>query len=470
MSASSRHCTAPVPDVARAQDSPLPPRLRRHLAASGLVRPGDAVAVALSGGLDSVALLHLLRFPLADLALDLSAAHLDHAMRPRSAHDALWVRGLCIAWGIPLVCQRADPPPASEADARSVRYAFLDRAAPPGARIATAHHLDDQAETVLFRITRGTGTPGLRGIAPRRGRLVRPLLPFTRAELTRYARDAGLRWRDDPTNFDLSFARNRIRHSVLPALERARPDAARALAALAASARRDEAAWEHALGRLERDVVLARDDEALVLARDVLRAYHPHLRARMLRDLLRRFGTTPGRAGTQAALEFIMTGRSGHGVDLSADARLERAFDRIVVRRVSRGAVEDRPLEIADRGPGEGRAVVGGRTLAVRWSPAAAMPDRPPAGDDRQATITASRFPLSLRGWRTGDRIRLQYGSKKLKKLFGEHRLDCRERQRAPVLVDASGTVLWVVGVARASDVAGGEGGLEIVVEDAGQH
>ena len=149
------------------------------------VPPGAHVLAAVSGGADSVVLLHLLRFAGDELGITVSAAHFDHAMRPGSAPDAEWVAGLCAAWGVPLVRRRADRALRSEAEAREARYAFL-----AGARgrveadwIATAHHADDQAETVLFRALRGTGVAGLAGIAPvdAARRLVRPLLPFRRA-------------------------------------------------------------------------------------------------------------------------------------------------------------------------------------------------------------------------------------------------------------------------------------------------
>src|SRR5690606_8586295 len=137
------------------------------------------VVVALSGGLDSVVLLHLLRF---GTARTVCAAHFDHAMRSDSGADALWVSGLCRAWGVPLAAARAEDPPRSEAAARELRYAFLHAAAERFAAdaLATAHHADDQAETVLFRLARGTGLAGLAGIPARRGIIARPLLAFTR--------------------------------------------------------------------------------------------------------------------------------------------------------------------------------------------------------------------------------------------------------------------------------------------------
>jgi tRNA(Ile)-lysidine synthase len=445
----------------------LPGRLRRHLDRSRLLPPGCPVLVALSGGLDSVVLLHLLRFPLRDRVGTLAAAHLDHAMRPDSAVDALWAVGLCQAWDVPLTTERAHPPPRSEAEARAVRYAFLDDAAPPTFVIVTAHHADDQAETVLFRLARGAGLYGLRGIAPRRGRIVRPLLAFRRAELEAYATAARLPHRLDPTNLELGYARNRIRHRVLPELERARPGAARALAALAAQARRAEAAWEHVLAGVERAIVLETDARGITLARPALHTYHPHLQARLMRRLLRRYGVTPRRAGTRAALEFITSGPSGGSLDLRAGVRLERDFDRIriVVDATgddATGALTDEPLQITGPEAGRGQVVVAGRALEVWWG------EFPARAATEGVTLPAPRFPLVFRRWQPGDRIRLGYGTKKLKKLLAEGRLDRRERARVPVLVDAEGEVLWVVGLARARGVGEAGKGFQIAVRDVG--
>ncbi|MGK7312749.1 MAG: tRNA lysidine(34) synthetase TilS [Candidatus Longimicrobiales bacterium M2_2A_002] len=450
------------------QAGSLPDRLRRRLAA-GPVEEGDAVVVAVSGGLDSVALLHLLRFPLRDLDLGLRAAHLDHAMRPGSAADAAWVRGLCTAWDIPLTAARLDPPAGSEADARSRRYAFLEEAAPAGAWILTAHHRDDQAETVLFRAVRGTGVRGLRGIAPRRGRVLRPLLPFGRAEIRAYAAAVGLGFRVDPTNRDVRLARNRLRHEVLPALERVRPGAARSLARLAERARSAERAWTAALERLEEDVVLDEDEAGVTLARGVLHSYHPDLRARVLRHVLRRFGSTPDRAGTQAALEFISSGPSGGELHVSGGLRLQRDFDRIRVAPVSGEDPDEVPLVIADAGPGRGRAVVAGRAVDVAWGPSQGAGSAQGApGASAAVVIPSPELPLTVRGWRPGDRIRFGYGTKKLTRLFVEKRMGRRARRRTPLVVDASGRVLWIAGVARAEGVGEDGTGFGITVSDVG--
>ncbi|HUG40451.1 MAG TPA: tRNA lysidine(34) synthetase TilS [Longimicrobiales bacterium] len=437
----------------------LPLRLEQHLRETGLLTAGATVVVALSGGLDSTVLLHLLRFPLARLGLRLAAAHLDHAMRPGSAADASWVVGLCAAWQVPLMAERLTAPPVSEADARDRRYEFLDRAAAPGALIATGHHLDDQAETVLFRVARGAGVRGVRGIAPRRGRLVRPLLPFTRAELAAYAGSVGLAFRDDPTNRDVSLARNRIRRWTLPALERARPGAARTLAALADRARHAERAWRTIFRDLSHRATVERSPGGVALARDVLRSYHPLVRARVLRLVLRRLGSMPGRAGTRAALEFINSGPSGGELHLPGGIRLHRDFDAIRVARLRGPAPADVEAEIAAGTAGSGRVRIAGRTVDVDWGPG-------PLEGEKVGVPADAAFPLRLRGWAPGDRIRLAYGSKKLKKLFAERRLDRRQRATLPVLADAEGRVLWVPGVARAAGVPDG-GGFEIAVRDA---
>src|SRR5690606_25249179 len=201
----------------------------------------------------------------------LVAAHFDHRMRPGSDEDANWVAGLCTAWDLPLELGHADPPPRSEAEARAARYRFLHAAAERvrADRIATAHQADDQAETVLFRIIRGTGLRGLTGIPARRGMIVRPLLPFRRAELEAYARSTHLRFREDPTNLVLGYARNRLRHDVLPRLERIAPGARRALVRLAREARAAEAAGDSLLDAVEREVVSI-DAEGVLLARERL--------------------------------------------------------------------------------------------------------------------------------------------------------------------------------------------------------
>jgi tRNA(Ile)-lysidine synthase len=427
---------------------------------------GDAVVVALSGGLDSTVLLHLLRFTPGLPELRLVGAHVDHAMRPSSAADAAWVRGLCVAWGLPCRVVRLDPAPVSEATARQARYAFLrDVLAREGARlIATAHHADDQAETVLFRVLRGTGVGGLAGIPRRSGRLWRPLLAFERAEIDAYARAAGLRWRDDPSNRDVRIARNALRHEVLPTLEAGpAPHARRALVALAQRARQDEEGWASLLPELLEPLKPRREAGRISLLRDGILRYHPAVRAQLLRALARELGRPLSGAGTRAALEFTSHGSSGRARRLSGTLTLGREFDRLVLAESGTAGV-DRRVVIHEAVGGSGRLWVGGRPFTVTWGS-----ELPAARWHAAFSLDDVRFPVEVRGWAPGDRMRLEYGTKKLKKLFQEARIPASERRCLPVVAEASGRVLWVPGVARAAGPGQVSGGdlLRIAIVDA---
>lgn len=449
-------------------------RFRDHVLEGAALAAGDGVVVALSGGRDSMALLHLLRFAEGLPALSLMAAHLDHAMRPSSAGDARWVAGVCLAWDVPCRAWRCEPPPRTEAEARRVRYAFLEevRKSEDARWVMTAHHADDQAETVLFRAVRGTGIAGLQGIpVRRRPALWRPLLPFTRQELTAYARAVGLSWREDPTNAPgpsgAAPARSVIRTRVLPELEaRVAPGAGRALAALARRARENEAAWRSLMPALLEGVDMSGtggQGGTLSVSRRAFLEHHAGVRARLLRELARRLGADPNEAGTRAAVEFTRSGCSGAAVALGGGLELRIELERLVLGP-SRGSAVDEPLAIPTPECGDGVAVVGGRRYQVSWGP---RPSDAPWAET--FGVAGLRFPLSLRGWARGDRARMSYGTKKLKKLFLEARVPLGERRRLPVLTDGGGAVLWVPGVVRSAEAspAGANQLLYIGVRDA---
>lgn len=444
---------------------------------------GRTVVVAFSGGLDSCVLLHALRFgPFADGArrADLSVAHFDHAMRAGSASDADWAAGLCRAWRVPLVAERASVRLSSEAEARAARYAFLDRVrvgAGPGAVVVTAHHADDQAETVLFRVLRGTGPDGLRGIAARRPGLARPLLGVWREQLEAYAAEAGLRWREDPTNEHLGYARNALRHQVLPLVERSiAPGARRALARLARISEGDAAAWSEVMPMLTR--LLESDaeragagdtpslgrshDESRRFERAALLALGRPLRGRLIRHLVSELGGALDEAGVRRVNDFVERADSGRAVDVGEGVTVTLEPDRVVFEAPSsiEGPGVGAPRVVIG-GEREGRspAVVGHRPMWVVWS---SEEGRPRPSGDAAPPIDAAAYeesfglgglalPLELRPRGPGDRIRLAGGSRKVKKLLLEHRIPVRGRDALPMLVDRTGEVLWIPGVARST-------------------
>lgn len=432
--------------------------VEHHLASHPhLVPAGSTVLVALSGGPDSTALLHLLAELAPRFDLRLAAAHFDHGLRPESTREADEVAGRARDLGLRCVRGRPRAPlRPTQADLRGARYRWLrDVWRAEGAdRVALGHQADDQAETVLFRIMRGTDLPGLAGIPVRRGPFVRPLLPFRRQRIEAWLGTRNIPWIEDPSNSDPRWVRSRIRSDVIPALEAEDGRVVPRLAALAEAAAKLEAtleAWTvRLLDRVRVDTVAGEGAtsvrEGVRLDREGLLAVAPELRARVLRTIARRLGADLSGGGTRAGVEFISGGRSGGRIDLGGGIQVRREYDRVVVGRATPPG-RGRPLVVPACRPGRGDLDVGGREYAVRWGPAGPGP----GGSGRIAVaVPRGHYPLTIRGWRPGDRIRMRGGTRKLKKLFNEQRIPAGERARVPVLVDSSDRVLWVAGVAVA--------------------
>jgi tRNA(Ile)-lysidine synthase len=235
--------------------SRIPPQVReavrRYALEHDLLHPGPIV-VAVSGGVDSTALLLILSDLAEDIGLVLHVAHFDHRARRTGAADAQFVADLAARVGATIRVGRADRAPASEDDARRARYEFLRRVASEhgGAPVATGHTQDDQAETVLLHLARGSGIAGLAAMRPSREGIVRPLLAIGRADTIAVCAGAGIVPREDPTNRSLRYARNRIRKKVMPELAAINPQASAALARLADAAADVSASHERRAGEL----------------------------------------------------------------------------------------------------------------------------------------------------------------------------------------------------------------------------
>lgn len=426
-------------------------RVRDTIAAHGMLRAGERVLVAASGGPDSVALIHVLR----DLSYSIEIAHFDHQTRGgASAADARFVTRLAKRLGAP--CHLETRPVAREAreagksfeqHARDARYAFLLRIARERsiAVIATGHHADDQAETVLLRIIRGSGVHGLAGIPPVRVadgiRIVRPLLACTRSEILAYLKARRLRYRVDVTNMDRSFPRNRVRHELLPLLQRAyNPGVRAALLRLAE------------MQRLQNELLRPLEEEALArcvntagaIDRAPFAALPEALRRRCVAQWTRRRGVDCDFARVSAAAAFILEGPTGRRFDLGGGVHLHNTrTETFVVTGERKQPVMCALLPI----PGETRAL--GRLFVVRRLDCA--PDGPLSAyctPVRQVfDVDAIGARLCVRTRRPGDRFAPlgMKGEKKLSDFFIDRGVPAPCRDAAPLIADDT-RILWVVG------------------------
>jgi tRNA(Ile)-lysidine synthase len=299
-----------------------------HLAARGLVFERTCVLVAVSGGGDSVALLHLLHRFAARRQIELTVAHLDHALRRGSAVDSRFVARLAASLGLPVVAVRRDVAASRRKDespeeaARRVRRAFLlQTATKTGAvAIATGHTLDDQAETILMRLARGVGPLALAAMAPAGpGPFVKPLLGIERAALRAWLRKKRLPFRDDPSNRSQAFDRNRVRRLVVPTLAKAlNPAAARHLVE-AAGRLREDAACLDALARDRFEAIATRRVDVLFVPAPALAALPHALAARVALIALVAAGCDPRRISSRQidAVVALASAAPGSSLDLA---------------------------------------------------------------------------------------------------------------------------------------------------------
>lgn len=419
----------------------LPERFERHLGA--LAPPPGPAVVAVSGGPDSLALLDLLAGAGSARAQVLEVAHADHGIHAESGRVAGLVRAAAARYGLPChVAALALGPATTETAARRARYQWLDALADRlGAQvILTAHQRDDQVETVLMRLLRGSGPAGLAGIPVWRGRLLRPLLPFSRVELADHLRDQGIEAWVDPANQDPRHLRSWLRTVVLPLLRQGVPDLDRRILALAARAAVDRGAWDRLLATLP-GLDPQREVGGVSVAASPLRGYDSGVRLGLLGAMGRRVGCIVGPARAARIERLLKRGRSGAVAELGAGFTAELAFDRLQLFRVVRHPSGE---EVRVAGPA-GVVTVGDWTLEWRREPA------PPRLERSQATTWLVDGTYLARPWRPGDRILPLggIGRRLVVRCMQDEKVPRSARANWPV-VERDGAVVWVPGVCRA--------------------
>jgi tRNA(Ile)-lysidine synthase len=428
----------------------------------GMLPPGGRVLVALSGGPDSVGLLHLLCALAARGELTVAGvAHLNHGLRDAADDDERFCRERAAELGFRLCVECADVRALArewhtsiEDAGRRARYAFLERAAAEvGADvITTGHTLDDQAETFLLQLIRGAGPRGLSSIGPSVGRVRRPLLDVRREEIRNWLAAEGVPFREDESNRDVAFARNRVRHVLLPLLEREfSPGIVGVLGREAAIAREDESYLQSIAIESARSVVLASED-IIEIDASALRSLHPAVASRVARIALARLGS--GRYIGYDHVEGLLhlAGLPEASALSLPGQQARRVGDRIVLGRAGPGIFENSfriPLSI----PGE--VLLERQGWAVSAELGSSFAGLSSNGLEVALRAKDVTLPLTVRSRRRGDRLRpagMRGRRKKLQDLFVDRKIARHERDRIPLVVDREDRILWVVGHAVAED------------------
>ncbi|OQX66224.1 MAG: tRNA lysidine(34) synthetase TilS [Desulfococcus sp. 4484_242] len=433
-------------------------KVKRAVARYCMIAPGDRVVAAVSGGADSVCLLDVLDRLRNTLRITLIVAHLDHGLRPDvDEQETAFVRDLAASRGLDFAFKRVNPPmdpkgPSLEEKARELRYRFLKKVqAGWGAqRIATGHSLDDQAETVLMRLLRGSGPAGLSGIPPvRKDGIVRPLIEITREEIRSYLDHMGLAHVTDASNFDVTYLRNAIRRHLLPQLETYQPRIKEILGRTAEIAREDN---RYLTGRAEAWLSEKAEmgSEGPVLPVSGLMGLPPSLQNHAVRAALKIMTGSLRRIGVahiNAVRGLVMGSRPQAGITLPQGLVVRRVYDRLYFSRGPSAPRNDYAVVI--EGPGTWHIDALGCDICLEEAPAGPSIQGLEAGG-WIACLDAERiaFPLTLRSVQPGDRfVPLgMKGHKKLKDFFVDRKIPSRVRSRIPILAQGN-RVVWVCGL-----------------------
>ncbi|MDD3364264.1 MAG: tRNA lysidine(34) synthetase TilS [Syntrophomonas sp.] len=430
-------------------------KIKKYIEANGLIQPGERVIVGVSGGPDSMALLHILKNLAPSLHCEVLAAHLNHGLRAEAGAEELFVKEKCRAWGITCYSRSVSVAELArvqkttlEDTGRNARYQYFNelRELTGAERIATAHHYDDVAETVLLHLLRGSGIKGLRGILPRSGNLIRPLLMVSKEELLNYLQAREIDYCLDKSNDDSVYLRNRIRHGLIPYLQKEfNPRIVGKLNQLALIARDENEALEEESRRLWAGVLLKDEEESLVLDNQALSLLP---RAYQRRIILRAFAQLTSESewnleDVQKVLELSCKKGSSLTLQLKKKVRVNKSYDKMIFTTL---IIESLSFQYQVPVPGKIEIPETGEayqfTLVKRE-------DYCTESGDIYLDYDMLPEPIYLRSRRAGDIFRPlgMTGSKKLKKYFIDLKVPYYERDRVALLAAEDGEVWAVLGL-----------------------
>ena len=427
-------------------------RVSEYISRHRLIAAGDLVVVGVSGGPDSVALLHMLLQMRESTGFQVHAAHLHHGLRAEADQDQDLVEAICQEWQVPLSARRVDVAHMArkekmsvEEAGRTARYRFLEdlRQELGGQKIATAHHRGDQAETVLLHLIQGTGALGLQGILPLRDRIIRPLLDLTKTEITDYLNFYGLPYRIDSSNFDNNYLRNRIRWELLPLLEeKFNPGMVDVLCRLAAVMKEENHYWDEQLRKVMAEIVKEGENAPLVARVEIIRQMPLSMQRRLMHRILRQVGCERVTwDDVDRVIDLMSREGSDRRVPVSGGKWVRKSYD-VLEFGIEEPATTGFCYEL--HVPGRIEIKEAGLSVSARL-----LSEKPLVKNDKTAVFDwgSLKKPLFIRSRRPGDTFRPVGlgGSQRLKKYLIDKKIPQADRDRIGILA-ADDEIYWVIG------------------------
>lgn len=444
-------------------------RIAKTIDDNRLLKRGDSVLVALSGGPDSVALLHLLDRLKSKYRIRLAAAHLDHGIRLEAAEEGAFCRNLCRRMKIEFHSKKTNIPRLAEKErltveeaGRKARYEYFQYLCERFgyAKIATGHHSDDSVETILFNIVRGSGLRGLSGIPPRRGNIIRPMIEIEKNEILKWLDDQKIAYVLDVSNLSLDYARNRIRRKILPELEKLNPLARQNILRLARNAAEEIEFINLTVVSVYESALVKAGKSKIVLDLDKLKDYDWTVKKKVVSEaygrLSGRFYRPPSKTISRA--KDVFGGRNGTMAPLGRDIWIEKSQNRICVFRKD---IRRKKFKLAI--PGTTRIPYSDLYFDSKLLKRSQV-KKLKTDSDVALLDSAKMKDVSVGYWKNGDRIRPfgMSGKKLLSDIFIDRKISSFERKEIP-LVTAGGKIAWIAGVMISNDFKVGRGTEEIL-------
>ena len=438
--------------------------VRETIARHRMFAPGDSVLVAVSGGSDSIALIHILKTIAGEYPFQLAVAHLNHCLREReSDRDAEFVAALARKIDLPFYLEKKDVHAiqrrrrlSPEEAARQVRYEFFDAVASKDGfnKIALGHHSDDNAELVLMNLLRGSGPLGLSGIAPvRHNKIVRPLIHLKRSEILNYTIENKMAFVTDTTNTDLAYRRNQIRHHLIPELKESyNPAIVDSLNRLGEILQAEDKWMDEALEPFFNECVITRTSDRISLAIPGVKGMDPAAARRIIRKAIFSVKQDLRRITflhVDAVLELARKDQSYGRLDLPDGVRVVKEAAALIIKMEGQESCAD-IIDYRYTIAGEGITLIKEANAAIKLVEIGTdeVPDFKDTGKSRvYFDRDCLQFPLVVRSFRPGDRFSPlgMVGTQKLKKYFINNKIPAHQSKKCPLLLSAD-KIIWVAG------------------------